>query len=132
MAFNDQTKGYTCGRKDCSNHRKYFRMIESCRDQDSYTDEGIDGEQVVRHLRICEECELKSRKEEFPLRPARWRERYPNYCCEQAVHDTIRQRAKGDSWRMFAKKRAGCQGDDQRAQDEGRANDQARDEEGHH
>ena len=107
MAFKDQTQGYKCGRSDCNNIRKYFRMIESCRDRDSYTEEGFDGEQIVRHLRICEECELKSRIEEFPQRPVRWREGYPNYCCEQVVNKTTRQRAKGDSWRMFAKK---CQG----------------------
>ena len=104
MAFSDESKLHKCGREGCCNRRAYFRMIESRRDQDTYMGEGIDEEEVTRYRRICEECELQSRNDEFPGFPARFRDKYPNYCDPQAVHKTIRHRAKGDSWRMFPKK----------------------------
>ena len=89
MAFQDESRLYKCGRSDCHNERKYFRMIESCREQDSYIGEGVDDEPVTKYRRICEECELKSRLQEFPDRPARWREKYPNYCDEKAIAKTL-------------------------------------------
>ena len=103
MAFSDESKSKPCGREGCCNRRPYFKMIESRRDQDAYMGEGIDGEQVTRFRRICEVCEHQSRTAEYYDLPARFREKYPNYCDEKAVHKTIRCRAKGDSWRMFPK-----------------------------
>ena len=103
MAFNDENKGYKCGRDGCCNVRKHYRMIESYRDRDAYTETGFDGEQVIRHLRICEECELQTRLEEFPSRPEKWKEKYPTYCDPTTVYKTIRFRAKGDKWCMFGK-----------------------------
>ena len=103
MAFHDESRLYKCGRSDCFNERKYFRMIESRREQDSYIDQGGDYEDVKRYLRICECCELETRKQEFPNRPARWREQNPYYCTEATVAKTIRARSKGNNSRLFAK-----------------------------
>ena len=46
--------------------RKYFQMIESKRQADEYIDTGRDGEEITKHKRICEVCELQARREEFP------------------------------------------------------------------
>ena len=104
MAFSDQSKSKKCGRADCCNYRPHFRMIESKRDQDSYMGEGSDGEPITQHRRICEVCELQSRSDEWYDLPARFREKFPNYCTEAAVSKAIRFKAKGDTWRMFGKR----------------------------
>ena len=103
MAFQDESRLYKCGRSDCNNMRKHFRMIESRREKDSYIGEGGDFEEVKRYNRICECCELATRRLEFPDRPARWRAQNPNYCTEETVAKTIRARAKGNNINQFAR-----------------------------
>ena len=102
MAFHNATRMYKCGR--CSHERKYFGMIESLREADAFTEEDVDGIKQKRYKRICEKCELEARREEFGNRPHRWREKYPNYATEAAVHKSIKLKAKGDSWALASTK----------------------------
>ena len=63
MAFKDASTEYKCGRSDCNNMRKYFRMMESRRERDAFIDPGAgdDYEDITRFNRICEVCEKKTR-----------------------------------------------------------------------
>ena len=105
MAFKDASTEYKCGRTDCNNMRKYFRMMESRRERDAFIDPGAgdDYEDIKRYKRICEVCEKQPREEEFPTFPARWRELYPNYCTDATINKTIRAKAKGNTNQQFAK-----------------------------